>query len=228
MNLHLFSSALVVIALGQAQTVDEIVARNIAARGGVKRLRNLGSQTMIGTLAFAPNPGEPFRAEMKRTGKIRQEISVNRDQFTQVSDGAAGWTLRADKPAEPMSAGLVHDLGGSADMQGPLFNYRQKGNKVALAGTDTIEGHPVYKLIITMKDGTQRTDFIDAKTYLELKWEGVVGGQKMETFFHDYRKVKGVSYSFSMDSSGPGFQQKLVFLKIEVNPKLPDSRFTRP
>lgn len=45
MNLHLFSSALVVIALGQAQTVDEIVARNIAARGGVKRLRNLGSQT---------------------------------------------------------------------------------------------------------------------------------------------------------------------------------------
>lgn len=60
---------------------------------------------MIGTLAFAPNPGEPFRAEMKRTGKIRQEISVNRDRFTQVSDGAAGWTLRANKPAEPMSAG---------------------------------------------------------------------------------------------------------------------------
>ena len=113
-------------------------------------------------------------------------------------------------------------------MQGPLFNYRQKGNKVELAGTDTIEGHPVYKLIVTMKDGTGRTDFIDAKTYLELKWEGVVGGQKMETSFHDYRKVKGVAYSFSMDSSGPGFQQKLVFSKIEVNPKLPDSRFTRP
>ena len=79
-----------------------------------------------------------------------------------------------------------------------------------------------------MKDGTQRTVCIDAKTYLELKWEGAVGGQKMETFFHDYRKVKGLAYSFSMDSSGPGFQQKLVFSKIEVNPKLPDSRFTKP
>ena len=200
MNLHLFSSALVLMVEVEVQTVDEIVARNIAARGGVKRLRNLGSQAMIGTLAFAPNPGEPFRAEMKRAGKIRQEISVNRDQFTQVSDGAAGWTLRSNKPPEPMSAGQVHDL----------------------------EGRPAYKLLITMKDGTQRTDFIDAETYLELKWEGVVGGQKMENFFHDYHKVKGFAYSFSMDSSGPGFQQKLVFSKIEVNPKLPDSRFTKP
>ena len=102
-----------------------------------------------------------------------------------------------------------------------MFNYRQKGNNVELAGTDTIEGHPVYKLIVTMKDGTGRKDVIDAKTYLELKWEGVVAGPKMETFFHDYRKVKGVSYSFSMDSSGPGFQQKLVFLKIEVNRSSP-------
>ena len=221
----LFSSLL---ALGQAQTVDQIVARNIAARGGARRLAALHSQSMTGTLGFAPNPGEPFHVEMKRPGKIHQEISVNRDQFTQVSDGAAGWTLRAGKPPEPMPASQVHDLEGSADIEGPLFRYKEKGNKIELVGKDTVEGRDAYKLVITMKDGTQRTDFIDAKTYLELKWEGAVGGRKMETYFRDYRKVKGLAYSFLMDTTGPGFEQKLVFRKIEVNADLPDARFRKP
>ena len=215
-------------ALLQAQTAEQIIARNIAARGGGKRLAALKTQAMTGTLGFAPNPGEPFHVEMKRVGKIHQEISVNHDQFTQVSDGQEGWILRAGKPPEQMSAARVHDLGGSADMEGPLFNYKAKGNKVELAGKEPVEGRDAYKLVITMKDGTRRTDFIDAKTYLELKWEGEVGGQKMETYFHDYRKVNGLAYSFSLDSSGPGFKQKLIFGKIEVNIDLPDSRFTKP
>ena len=97
-----------------------------------------------------------------------------------------------------------------------------------LAGKERLEGRDAYKLIITMKDGARRTDYIDAKTYLESKWEGVVGGQKMETYFRDYRKVKGLAYASFLYSSGPGFQQKLVFTRIEVNLPLPDSHFTKP
>ena len=223
------SSLLLLLAFStNAQTVDDIIGRHIAARGGARRLANLRAQSMTGTLGFAPNAGLPFHVEMKRPGQIHQEIALPKDQFIQVSDGKEGWTLRAGKPPEPMPASQVHDLGGSADMEGPLLHYREKGNRVEFAGRQTVEGRDAFKLVITMKDGTARSDFIDAKTYLELKWEGVVGGEKMETFFHDYRKVRGIAYSHSMDSSGPGFQQKLIFTKIEVNPVLPDSRFHKP
>src|SRR5207237_1079667 len=103
MNRRLNSVAVLLAAgLAHAQTVDQIIARNIAARGGVKRLSALRSQSMTGTLGFAPNPAEPFHAEMKRPGRIHQEISVNHDSFTQVSDGQYGWTLRPNKPPEPM------------------------------------------------------------------------------------------------------------------------------
>ena len=212
----------------EAQTVDQIVARNIAARGGARRIAALKSQSMTGTLGFDPNPAEPFHAEMKRPGKLRQEIAVNPEQFTQVADAKEGWTLRPGKPPEAMSAAQVKNLAGSADIQGPLFNYKAKGNEVVLAGKEKLAGRDAYKLVITMKDGTQRTDFIDAKTYLELKWEGVVGGQKMESYFRDYRKVKGLAYAFAIDSSGPNFKQKLIFDRIEVNLDLPDSHFTKP
>ena len=212
----------------EAQTADQIVARNIAARGGARRLAALQTQSMTGTLAFAPNPGEPFHVEMKRPGKLRQEISLNHDKFTQVTDAIQGFTLRPNKPPEPMSAAQLKDLAGSADFEGPLVNYQAKGNKVELAGKEKLEGRDAYKLIVTMKDGAQRTDYIDATTYLESKWEGVVGGQRMETYFRDYRKVKGLAYAFSLDSSGPGFLQKLVFTKIEVNAALTESRFTKP
>lgn len=223
-------SLLIAATLVVAQTldVDDIVARNIAARGGAQRLGALKSQRMTGTLSFETNPGEPFHVEMKHPGKIRQEILANHEQFTQVSDGREGWILRPGKPPEAMSPGQVHDLDGSADLQGPLFQYKEKSHQVELAGKDSVDGRDAYKLVITLGDRTKRTDFIDAKTFLELKWEGVVGGQKMESYFHDYRKVNGIAYAFSIESSGPGFKQKLVFSKIEVNIELPDSRFTKP
>lgn len=227
MNKNLLSAVVLAAALTalNAQTVDQIVARNITARGGAKRLAALETQSMTGTLGFAPNPGGPFHVEMKRPGKLRQEISP---AFIQVTDGIQGFVLKQGKPPEPMLAGQLTDLAGSADFEGPLFRYEAKGNKVELAGKEKLDGRDAYKLIITMRDGTQRTDFIDAKTYLESKWEGVVGGQKMETWFHDYRKVKGLAYSHSLDTTGPGFQQKLVFTKIEVNVPLSDSHFTKP
>ena len=212
----------------EAQTVDQIVVRNIAARGGAKRIAALETQSLTGTLGFAPNPGEPFHVEMKRPGKLHQEVSVNHDQFTQVRDEHEGWTLRSGKPGEPMSAAQVKDMSGSADMEGPLFNYKAKGNRVELAGKERIEGRDAYKLIITMKDGTVRTDYIDAQSWLEVKWEGVVGGQKMESYFRDYRKVKGLSCAFAIDSNGANFKQKLVFDRIEINIDLPDARFTKP
>jgi len=212
----------------EAQTVDEIIARNIEARGGAKRLAELKTQSMTGTLGFAPNPGEPFHVEMKRPGMMRQEISINHDQLTQITTGSEGWTLQANAAPKPISAQQLKDLAGSADMEGPLFNYRSKGNRVELAGKDKVEGHDAYKLLLTMKDGTQRMDFIDANTYLELKWEGVVGGEKMESYFHDYRKIKGLAYAFEIDSSGANFKQKLIFTRIEVNVDLPDSRFKKP
>ena len=40
------------------------------------------------------------------------------------------------------------------------------------AGTDTVEGHPAYKLRVTLKNGSARTVWVDGQSFLELKIDG--------------------------------------------------------
>lgn len=221
------TAALCAAAL-EAQTAEQIVSRHLAARGGAKRIRALRTQALDGILAFGEVAGVEFHCEMKRPGKMRQEVSLNHNGFIQVDDGREGWTLHENKPPEAMSAEELKNLAGSADLDGPLLDYKSRGNRVELAGKEQVDGRDAYKLHVTMKDGTERNEFIDAKTYLDVKWEGSVGGVKMVSYFRDYRKIKGLAYAFAIDSSGPTFKQTLRFTKVEVNIDLPDSRFTKP
>ena len=211
-----------------ASEVDRIIHRNLQARGGEARLRALQTQSMTGTLAFAPNPGESFHVEMKRPHLMRQELSLQGKHLLQLTDGATGWTITQGKPPEPMPAAQAKSMVEGGDIEGPLLDYQSKGNKVEYGGKVTIENRPAHKLIITMKNGDQRIDYIDSKTYLEVKWEGTVGGEKMESLFREYRKVNGVAYAFLIESRGASFRQTLAFDSIQVDLDLPDSRFQKP
>ena len=81
-----------------------------------------------------------------------------------------------------------------------------------------------YKLVIYLKSGENRIDFIDCKSHLEVKWQGLVNGNMFESYFRDYREVKGLQYAFEIDSGN----QKIVLDKVEVNPKLDAARFSKP
>jgi hypothetical protein len=51
---------------------------------------------------------------------------------------------------------------GDADFDGPLVNYKEKGNKVEFIGMDEVEGTDTYKLV-TMANGgsgTLDTDYL--------------------------------------------------------------------
>jgi hypothetical protein len=113
-------------------------------------------------------------------------------------------------------------------------DYTAKGNKIELLGKDKVEGKDAYKLKVTLKDGQVRYDYIDAVSYLEVKWQGSILNQGkelgVETFFRDYRKVGGLMFSFLLDSGTPGASstQQIVLEKVELNLLEDDARFGRP
>ena len=149
------------------------------------------------------------------------------------TDGKVGWgvgTLRDAPTPVPLSDQELKGLAGSAYFEGPLVDYKAKGNEIELAGKEMVEGHLAYKLNIIMKSGDTRVDFVDCKTYRELKWQGKVGDTVFESYFHDYRKVSGLWVAFEIDSAklGEPPNQKIVFEKVEVNPALEDARFGKP
>ena len=222
--------------LGSAQTADDVIARAIAARGGIDKLRAIQTQRLTGSLTIGTHPPGPFMVEMKRGGKMRQEMTIEGQRALRVTDGTSGWKTSVDQGGvpQPLSAGELKNMAGGADIDGPLVDYKAKGNQVELEGKEKVEGNDTYKLKITQKDGAVRYDYIDATSYLEVKWQGEIeaGPQKYvaESFFRDYRPVNGVMYHYQIDSDtiGTPYKQKLVFDKIEVNPALDDAVFEKP
>ena len=79
-------------------------------------------------------------------------------------DGKTGWKIEpfeGKKDAESLSEEELKSIIEDSDLDGPLVNYAQKGNKVEYVGTEPVEGTDAYKLKVTTPDGDVRDYFID-------------------------------------------------------------------
>lgn len=235
----LFSTALACAAppaRAQSPTVETIIANAITARGG-PRISAVKDQLLIGQISFGNDGMHRFVVEIARGGKIREEIGDSGSMLIRTSNGKTGWVLDSAHGIKEPRARTADDLrnaAASADIDGPLIKYREKGNRVELAGIDTVKGSPAYRLKIVMKDGQERIDDVDCLTFLEVRWQGIVHGPKgdtvYESYFDHYRRVNGVMYAFEITSGVKGEppNQRIVLDKVEVN-RLGDERvFERP
>jgi len=222
----------------EAQTSDEIVAKVLAARGGVDKSKAVQAERSTGTIYFNAELYGPFLAEFKRPLKMHNELTIQNKTVVRSFNGKdAGWVTNPfvgkDAP-EPMSADEIKDAVNEADFDGPLVDAKAKGNTLELTGTEKVEGRDAYVLKVTHKDGQISFYSFDAKTFLLTKWSGAdtVNGETVtrETYFHDYRDVGGLKFAFELVSNTPGtdLTQKIVVDKIEIDPQIDDARFGKP
>lgn len=222
-----------------AQTLDEIIARALEARGGAARIRALRSQSLTGTITLGKEPPGRIHVEMKRPGKMREEVTLGGKQMIRVTDGTAGWSWTQDPSGkaidlQPLPAEAIGNMASSADLDGPFLDYKARGNRIELVGRAEVEGRCALKLTIHPKDRPDRIDYLDCQSYLPVKWTGKLRFEgkewTLESYFRDYRNVKGLAYSFLIDSLTVGADQaqKLVFQTIDADPDLNDNRFSKP
>ena len=192
-------------------SADQVIAKNVQARGGLKRWRAVHSMSMSGKLDAgkirtmdaektsldhrkaragirrallerekgAADAGKnvqlPFVMEMQRPRKNRLEITFQEQTAVQVFDGVNGWKLRpflGRNDVEPYTPEEMKATSQQQDLDGPLIDYATKGTKVKLDGVDPVDGRNAYKLQLTLKDGTVRYVWVDAKTFLDVKIDG--------------------------------------------------------
>ena len=221
----------------QNLTIAQVLARVYTARGGLLRLRALQSQRVSGTISFGNDASGPFFVEFRRPLKMHMELTVQNQTVIRIFDGKEGW---ANNPVtgkihpEPMSEEDLKNITDEADFEGPLVDYRKKGNKLELVGKDKVEDKDVWRVQLTTKAGDVRYYLFDATTFLLLKWEGKRQVQGKETpiqsYYRDYREVGGMKFAFAIDSgsSPTDLTQKIIIEKIELNPQVPESQFAKP
>ena len=221
----------------RAETADEVIAKNIMARGGADKLASVQTVKATATMAMGPGMEAPVVLIQKRGNQARLEFTIQGLTAVQAYDGKSAWEVMpfmGKKDPELMSADEAKDIQEMADIGGPLFEYKSKGHQVELLGKDKVEGTDVYKLKVTLKNGDVETIYIDADSYLEIKKETkrTVRGteQDIEESIGDYKEVDGIVFPFAMESGIKGSQQKerLTIAKIELNVPADDSIFKMP
>jgi outer membrane lipoprotein-sorting protein len=221
-----------------AQTADEIVAKALAARGGVDKLKAVQTERVSGIVSFAPGVEGTFVVELKRTHKMHMEIMVDEQKIIRVYDGkSSGWVVNpfaSNKDVQPMEADDLKSIADEADFDGPMVDYKAKGNQIEYVGKEVFDDKPVYRLKLTSAAGGLRFYVFDANTYLLVKWEGTRKIENKdvpwESYFSDYREVNGMKYAFRIDAGSPGtdVKQALITEKMEINPEIDDAHFGKP
>lgn len=221
-----------------AETTDEVVAKVLAARGGLEKAKAVQTERITGTIYFTSEMYGPFLAEFKRPGKMHNEVTIQNKTVVRSFNGKdAGWVTNPfvgkDAP-EPMSADEIKDAVNEADFDGPLVDAKAKGNVIELNGMEKVEGRDAFILKVTHKDGEVSSYSFDSKTFLLAKWSGAdsVNGEAVtrETYFHDYREVGGLKFAFELVSNTPGADvtQRIVVDKIELDPQIDEAHFGKP
>src|SRR2546430_8308652 len=96
----------------------------------------------------------PVTMMKARPDQMRMDFTVQGMTGTQAYDGTTGWTVMpfmGKKEPEKMSEDMLKDMKDEADFDGPLFDYKTKGNKVEYIGKEDVQGSPAYKLKLDRK-----------------------------------------------------------------------------
>src|SRR5207302_5592318 len=219
-----------------AQTVDEVIGKNIQAKGGAYKLKSVRSIRTTAKFSQGSFRAE-FRQENKRADKVREELIIQGLAQVQAYDGKTGWQISpfgGRKDPELLSQDDLKSLIVDADIDGPLVDYKEKGHKAELVGHDSMEGTDCFKIKLRMKNGDVRYYYLDADSYLELKVEiqTTIRGalQESELYYGDYEQVNGIYYPFAVEQAqkGSSSRQQFSVEKIEQNVDLDDSLFTMP
>lgn len=219
--------ALVFAQFAQAQTVDEVIDKHVAAVGGKENLSKIQNVITEGSLTIQ---GADIGVTLTQVNKklARQDISaMGMAGFDMLTD-KEGWTYMPfngmQKP-EPKTDDDVKEGFSDLDISGPLVDYAAKGNKVELIGKEDVDGIECYKLKVTLASGRDETFFIDPASSLIIRSKKMqkANGQENEvqTDYSDYRDVEGVKMPFSV---GLPFGTLLI-TSIKVNQTIPESAY---
>ena len=217
-------------SMASAQTVDEIIAKNMAAKGGLEKLKGIQTMRTVGTMTSQGQPSVQMTFISKRPNLSRQEIVMGAQTMVMVFDGTRARMINPMMGPTPidMPAEQVEMIKDQSDIDGPLVDYKAKGYLIELVGVETLDTKKVFHLRVTRKLLPVQDLYLDGVTYLEAKMSTMVPGSGViETVFGDYRQVDGMTMPFSVKNVAAGMTlSEMKLSRIEVNQNVNDSVFT--
>ncbi len=225
-------------ALKSPATVDEVVAANLMARGGIERLHALRAIRETGKVTASDGRVALVVREIQRPGLFRLEFTYQGTTSIFAHDGTSGWQIAPlQGQFEPLVMPPEADTAGGVDqrdIEGPLVDWREKGHVVTLAGREAIDGKDAFRLEVNLKGGLTRYDYVDVASHLVVRSDvtRIIRGHAtvLENRFSDFRDEGGIVFPHAIESHVKDRPQilRIVVDKIELDPVLDPARFKMP
>ena len=220
-----------------SQTADELIAKNIQARGGLEKMKAIKTIRMTGKFEGGGGFTAAVGQENERPNLIRQTFTLQGMTQVQAYDGTTGWQIQpfgGKKDAELMGEDELRELLLDADIDGPLADYKEKGSTVEYLGHDVVDGDDALRLKVTLKNDDIIYDYLDPDTFIEIRKEiqQFIRGSVRDHVvgLGSYKPVAGVMFPFSISSgskNNPDAQTSTV-QKLEVNVTIDAADFALP
>ena len=228
-------AALVFPFVASAQTADDLVQKNIQARGGAERLKAISTLKIVRTYGtFGANI--PVTITKKRDGLYRTDQALpGRPTIARGLDASGAWESINGKVTKRPADQELELREVDADFDGFLVDYKAKGHQVEYIGKEKAGGIETYKLKVTLKSGAVRHVYLDATTFLERRHEATmtVGDAKVPVIvtFGEWTDVQGVKFPFAIDEERVSFPPQTFAIyteRVEINPTVDDKVFGMP
>jgi hypothetical protein len=223
--------------LARTQTAEELVNQNTQAKGGSDKIKAIQSLRVTGKFEGGGGFTAAIGQVNVRPNLVRETFSLQGMTAVQAYDGTTGWQIQpfqGHKDPELMGEDDLRDLVLDADFDGPLIDYKEKGNAIEYLGHDQVDGDDTLRLKITLKNGDIIYYYLDPDTYLEIRKEiqqtirGAVRTRIVD--LGSYKPVAGVMYPYSIavgSKSSPG-TQVYTAQKVEANVTVDHADFALP
>lgn len=224
-------------ALAPAQTVDELVAKNLQAMGGLDKINAIKTIRMTGHLQQGGMMAD-VAEEWKAPNLIRESFTLQGMTQTQAYNGSIGWQIspfEGRKDPERLGEDDTRDLIEDAYLFDPLVDYQAKGSTVEYLGMGTVDGDDAYKLKVTLKNGDILYYYLDPDTFMGIRLERqqFLRGAMRERVQNigAYKQVDGVYFPYSIEmspKSQPTNVTRIALDKVEANIDVPNTAFDMP
>jgi hypothetical protein len=233
-----FALLLCLSSMAFSQTAEELVAKNLAAKGGEEKIKAIKSLRMSGRYQEADGFTAQVTQEAKAPNELRQSFTLQGMTQTQAYDGTTGWQVNpfnGRRDAEMLGEDDLRDMQEDADFYGPFVDAKEKGNTIEYLGHATVDGDDAYKLKVTLKNGDIYYFYLDPDTFLEFRTERqqFIRGSVREqvTEFGSYKQVNGVYFPFVLTSGRRkdlANASTITIAKLEANVPIEDQAFKMP
>jgi CubicO group peptidase (beta-lactamase class C family) len=220
-----------------AITVDELIAKMVAAGGGEENMRRHKSRVVTGEMVLEHQGlTGALTASERAPGSSATHIELMAlgkkiGWIDEYFDGAQGGEQSSFSPPEQKAGKSLEDARISSDFYGVL-NWKKLFKTIEVKRTSKVGDEEVYVVVKTPENGNPVTDYVSTKTFLVLRRDTLETSNTSQItlpvteYFSDFRLTDGQMLPYKTVTNIPTIGDIVTTVKtVKFDADIPDTVF---